>query len=74
MEAKKQEVVIVGSGIGGLICGAILSMNGFHVTVLERNKQIGGNLQTYARDKCIFDSGVHYVGGLDKGKNLYKNF
>ena len=74
MEAKKQEVVIVGSGIGGLICGAILSMNGFHVTVLERNKQIGGNLQTYARDKCIFDSGVHYVGGLDKGQNLYKIF
>jgi all-trans-retinol 13,14-reductase len=74
MKQVKQEVVIVGSGIGGLVCGAILSMNGFHVTVLERNKQIGGNLQTYARDKCIFDSGVHYVGGLDKGQNLYKIF
>ncbi len=74
MESAKQEVVIIGSGIGGLLCGAILSMNGYHVTVLERNKQIGGNLQTYARDKCIFDSGVHYVGGLDKGQNLYKIF
>lgn len=74
MDAAKQEVVIIGSGIGGLVCGAILSMNGYHVTVLERNKQIGGNLQTYARDKCIFDSGVHYVGGLEKGQNLYKIF
>ena len=74
MESAKKEVVIVGSGIGGLVCGAILSKNGYHVTVLERNKQIGGNLQTYARDKCIFDSGVHYVGGLEKGQNLYKIF
>ncbi len=38
------------------------------------NKQLGGNLQTYVRDKHIFDSGVHYVGGLDKGQNLYKIF
>ncbi len=71
---KKNKVVIIGSGIGGLVCGAILSKEGYIVTVLERNKQIGGNLQTYARDKCIFDSGVHYVGGLDKGQNLYKIF
>ncbi len=74
MDTLKEEVVIVGSGLGGLICGAILSKNGYHVTVLERNKQIGGNLQTFSRDKVIFDSGVHYVGGLEKGQNLYKIF
>ena len=74
MDYQGKEVVVIGSGIGGLLCGAILSKNGYHVTVLERNKQLGGNLQTYARDKRIFDSGVHYVGGLDKGQNLYKIF
>src|SRR6185369_312640 len=42
--------------------------------VLERNKQLGGNLQTFSRDKVIFDSGVHYVGGLDKGQSLYQIF
>jgi len=31
-------------------------------------------LQTYVRDKVIFDSGVHYLGGLDKGQNLYQIF
>ena len=67
-------MVIIGSGMGGLVCGAILAQEGFKVTVLEMNKQIGGNLQTYVRDKHIFDSGVHYVGGLDKGQNLYKIF
>ena len=74
MEKANNKIVIIGSGIGGLVCGAILTKEGYHVTVVDRNKQIGGNLQTYARDKCIFDSGVHYVGGLDKGQNMYKIF
>ncbi|EPB65594.1 Acyltransferase, partial [Ancylostoma ceylanicum] len=30
----------------------------------------GGHL----RDKRIFDTGVHYIGGLDRGENLYKIF
>lgn len=67
-------VVIVGSGLGGLVCGAILSMEGYAVTVLERNKQHGGNLQSFARDKHLFDSGVHYIGGLEPGQNMYQIF
>jgi all-trans-retinol 13,14-reductase len=63
-----------GSGIGGLVTGALLSKEGFTVAVLEKNPQIGGALQTYARDKLIFDSGVHYLGGLSKGQNLYQIF
>ncbi len=70
----KHDVVIIGSGMGGLSCGAILAREGLKVCVLEQNKQIGGTLQTFARDKIIFDSGVHYVGGLDEGQNLYKLF
>ena len=66
------KIVIVGSGIGGLVCGAILAKEGYKVLVLERNKQIGGCLQIFVRDKLIFNSSVHYVGGLDKGQNLYK--
>lgn len=68
------DIVIVGSGLGGLVCGAILGKEGYRVCILEKNRQIGGNLQTYVRDKCIFDSGVHYVGGLDEGQNLYQVF
>ena len=71
---KKYDVVIVGSGLGGLACGTILAKEGYKVCVLEKNKQIGGNLQTYVRDRVIFDSGVHYVGGLGKGQNLYQLF
>ncbi len=68
------DAIIIGSGMGGLTCGALLSKEGLKVCVLEKNRQVGGCLQTFVRDKVIFDSGVHYVGGLDKGQNLYKIF
>ncbi|MGN6438690.1 MAG: phytoene desaturase family protein [Agriterribacter sp.] len=71
---KQYDVVIIGSGIGGLICGNLLAKEGMHVCVLEKNKQIGGSLQTFSREKTIFDSGVHYVGGLAEGQNLYQVF
>src|SRR6187399_1202494 len=68
------DIVIIGSGMGGLICADILGREGYKVCVLEKNKQIGGCLQTYVRDKVIFDSGVHYLGGLGEGQNLYQVF
>lgn len=73
-EETVYDVVIVGSGMGGLACAYILSKAGYKVIVLERNHQIGGNLQVFSRDKTVFDTGVHYIGGLDKGQNLYKLF
>lgn len=71
---KKYDVVIVGSGLGGLVCAIILAMEGKSVCVLEKNNQYGGNLQTFVRDKKIFDTGIHYIGGLDKGQNLHRYF
>ena len=68
------DFVIVGSGIGGLISSVLLAMEGHSVLVLEKNHQIGGSLQVFSRDKCVFDTGVHYVGSLDKGENLYQIF
>lgn len=68
------DVIIIGSGLGGLVCGALLSKHGYRVCIFEKNKQIGGSLQTYARNKVIFDSGVHYIGGLGKEEHLYKVF
>lgn len=68
------DVVIIGSGLGGLLCGAILSKNGLKVAVLEKNARIGGCLQSYTHDGCLFDTGVHYIGGLEEGQTLHKIF
>ncbi|GEP49771.1 all-trans-retinol 13,14-reductase [Flavobacterium noncentrifugens] len=71
---KAYDVVIIGSGLGGLVSSIILAKEGYSVCVLEKNNQFGGNLQTFVRDKTIFDTGIHYIGGLSKGQNLYKYF
>jgi len=70
----KYDVVIIGSGLGGLCCGAILSAHGRSVCVLEKNPKPGGCLQSYRRDGGTFDTGVHYVGSLSKGQTLYRIF
>lgn len=65
---------MIGSGLGGLVSALILAKEGLKVCVLEKNNQYGGNLQTFSRDKLIFDTGVHYLGGLSKGQNLHQFF
>jgi len=65
------DVIIVGSGLGGLLSGLILSREGMKVCILEKQPKPGGNLQTFSRHGCSFDTGVHYVGSLLPGQTLY---
>ena len=67
----KQNVVIIGGGLGGLFTGAILAKEGLHVTVLEKNATIGGGLQTFRRLGEVFDTGMHVIGGLQPGGNIW---
>jgi len=71
---EKYDVLIIGSGLGGLLCGNILSREGYKVCVVEKNKKIGGCLQSFAKDKCIFSTGLNYTEGLSEGQILYKYF
>lgn len=68
----KQQVVIIGGGLGGLFTGAILSKEGFCVTILEKNAMIGGGLQTFQRFGEHFDTGMHVIGGMQPGGNIWK--
>lgn len=70
----KFDVVIIGSGLGGLQCGYILSKEGYNVCILEKNRVLGGCLQTFSRCGTVFDTGMHYIGGMDKGQVLNKLF
>ncbi|WP_262149641.1 phytoene desaturase family protein [Chryseobacterium foetidum] len=71
---KNYDILVIGSGLGGLVSALILAKDGLKVCVLEKNNQYGGNLQTFSRDKLIFDTGVHYLGGLSQGQNLHQFF
>lgn len=65
------DVVIIGSGLAGMMTAIFLQKQGLQTCVLEKNAQIGGNLQTFKRDRTKFDTGVHYIGGVEKGQPFY---
>ena len=66
------KIIIIGGGLGGLFTGALLAKEGLHVTVLEKNKQIGGGLQTFYRREIGFETGMHLLGGIRPGGSIYK--
>ena len=68
------DAIVIGSGLGGLLSGVILSRAGYRVTVLEKAAQPGGCLQTFTREGLRFDTGFHSVAGLEEGGPLERIF
>ena len=69
-----KHIIVIGSGLGGLTCGYILSKNGFRVTILEKGAQFGGCLQTFVRRGAKFETGMHYIGSIEEGQLLHQFF
>lgn len=68
------DVLIIGSGLGGLECGALLAQKGLRTLVLEGSHQPGGCMQSFRRGGLHYDTGLHYVGGLAPGQTMHKAF
>eukprot|EP00466_Bigelowiella_natans_P004893 jgi/Bigna1/43354/e_gw1.77.8.1 len=60
------DYIIVGSGAGGLACGALLARSGRRVLVLEQHYIAGGCLHTFDEKGFEFDTGLHYIGKVKK--------
>ena len=72
--SRPMDVVVIGSGIGGLSTGILLAKAGFTVTVLEKNRQPGGMMRGYTRQGLECPVGVHYLGALGSGQILRRFF
>lgn len=64
------DVIVIGSGMGGLSCGAISAKYGDKVLVLESHIKCGGSAHTFSRmhngGKYSFEVGPSIFEGLDR--------
>jgi phytoene dehydrogenase-like protein len=68
--SKPVDAVVIGSGMGGLSCAAMLSRQGQRVVVLEQHDVAGGSTHTFTDRGYEFDTGLHYIGGPAFGTGM----
>ena len=62
------DVIIIGSGIGGLTAGALLARYGKRVLICESHTIAGGAAHSFDRKGFCFDSGPSFYCGLGKNR------
>lgn len=66
--AKDYDVIVIGSGMGGLTTASLLAQLGNkRVLVVERHFKLGGFTHCFRRKDYEWDVGVHYVGQMQPG-------
>jgi all-trans-retinol 13,14-reductase len=74
-EDDKFDVIVIGSGTGGLSVSSILAQEGKRVLLLEQHYVIGGYSHAFQRKGYMWDVGLHYVGQVNTpGTVLNKTF
>jgi all-trans-retinol 13,14-reductase len=69
---EKFDIIIIGSGAGGLTAASFAAKNGYKVLVCERHIVPGGYLHGFKRRGYFFDSAVYSIAGC--GENGYVKF
>lgn len=73
-ETEAYDVIVIGSGIGGLTAALTCARAGRKVLVLEAAKQFGGFINPFMRKHFWFDTGIHYIGEMGAGQSLRRHF
>src|SRR4051794_31543870 len=64
--AGRWDVIVVGSGMGGMATAAALAKHGRRCLVLEQHYVPGGFTHTFSRKNFTWDVGVHCVGEMSE--------
>lgn len=70
----KKKVTVLGAGISGLSTAAFLAKAGYDVTILEKNKTIGGRARQFETNGFVFDMGPSWYWMPDVFERFYNQF
>jgi phytoene dehydrogenase-like protein len=54
------DAIVIGAGVGGLICGNLLARSGLKVLLVEQHCLVGGYCSTFRRKGYTFDAATHF--------------
>jgi phytoene dehydrogenase-like protein len=64
------DVIVIGAGMSGLVCGCYLAKSGMKVLIVEQHYKPGGYCSSFNRKGFTFDAAAHSFGSNRKGGNL----
>lgn len=56
-QKKREKIIVIGAGLGGLSAAISLAIKGFSVSIFEKNDRVGGKLNVLKKDGFSFDLG-----------------
>jgi len=65
-DKESYDVIIIGAGISGLVCGCYLAKAGQRVLIAEQHNKPGGYCTSFRRGHFTFDAAAHCFGGYRK--------
>jgi len=69
-----KKALVIGSGFSGLSSAAFLSKNGFEVTIVEKNKTVGGRARIFHEKGYSFDMGPSWYWMPEIFENFFNEF
>src|SRR5512143_1081650 len=68
------DAIIIGAGIGGLVCGCYLARAGMKVLIAEQHFTPRGYCTSFKREGYTFDAAAHSYGGYRQDGSVRKVF
>ncbi len=68
------KISIIGSGFASLSAAAVLAKNGYNVTVIEKNSDLGGRARQFQQNDFLFDMGPSWYWMPDVFEKFFNYF
>jgi phytoene dehydrogenase-like protein len=67
---RRYDAIVIGGGIGGLVCANLLGRGGMKVLLIEKHYVLGGFCSSFRRKGFVFDAATHFYPLLGNPQTL----